>query len=350
MTRFEITRADPRNMTDAEYAAVHELDTLLDAERLPGDPPVPYAEMVQGMRNIPAFVDVTAWGVRDSNSGRLVGTGDIGVTRLEQNRHLAEFNINVHPDYRRQGIARRLLPLIVERARTEQRTLLQGNSNSNVPAGEAFLRRIGATLGLSMHTNQLMLTDLNRALLAEWLELGRQLTAEFELAFWDGDYPEADLPSLADLHNVMNDQPREDLHVEDWHITPQMLRDFERSWTAHGGSHWTLAARHHESGELAGFTDVIWYPSHPELLNQGNTGVWPRYRNRGIGRWLKAAMLDKVMRERPSITKVRTSNAFSNAPMLKLNHALGFKLHHASLAWQVPVERVEAYLAMAAGR
>ena len=51
----------------------------------------------------------------------------------------------------------------------------------------------------------------------------------------------------------------------------------------------------------------------------------PKYRGHGLGKWLKAAMLEKVLAERPAVKFVRTGNADENVPMLKINHALGFK-------------------------
>jgi GNAT superfamily N-acetyltransferase len=74
------------------------------------------------------------------------------------------------------------------------------------------------------------------------------------------------------------------------------------------------------------------------------TGVFPQYRNKGLGRWLKAAMLERVMRERPEVKVVRTGNADSNAAMLKINHELGFKPYMASAIWQVELDKVREYL------
>jgi GNAT superfamily N-acetyltransferase len=74
------------------------------------------------------------------------------------------------------------------------------------------------------------------------------------------------------------------------------------------------------------------------------TGVFPQYRNKGLGRWLKAAMLDKVLKERPQAKYVRTGNADTNVAMLKINTALGFKPYMAEALWQVDLQNVLAYL------
>ena len=59
---------------------------------------------------------------------------------------------------------------------------------------------------------------------------------------------------------------------------------------------------------------------------------------------MKAAMLDKVLKERPQVKYVRTGNADTNAAMLKINNELGFKPYMANALWQVEIDRVTAYL------
>jgi len=56
-------------------------------------------------------------------------------------------------------------------------------------------------------------------------------------------------------------------------------------------------------------------------------------------------MLERVLRDRPEAKFVRTGNADSNAAMLGINQALGFKPYLSHCVWQLETEKVAAYLA-----
>ena len=57
-------------------------------------------------------------------------------------------------------------------------------------------------------------------------------------------------------------------------------------------------------------------------------------------RWLKAANVREVVRLNPQATEIRTQNADSNGPMLKINTDLGFRPFMASTVWQGAVTDV----------
>jgi GNAT superfamily N-acetyltransferase len=102
--------------------------------------------------------------------------------------------------------------------------------------------------------------------------------------------------------------------------------------------------RERKTETLAGNTEIFWNPNRPEHIWQGFTGVLPDHQGQGLGRWLKAEMLQRILRDRPEAAHIRTGNADMNAPMLKINEEMGFRLFSTQIVWQVSLEAVEAYL------
>ncbi|MBI3741062.1 MAG: GNAT family N-acetyltransferase [Chloroflexi bacterium] len=344
MNDFPIIRFDLKAARDTEYRAANALSNQLRAERLPDDPPIPLDEEIRNWQNIPPFVEVHAWSVWDAARARVIAGGVMSFLLMNENKHLADFNLQVLPEFRRQGIARQLLARVVADAQDAQRTLLVTNTHQRVPAGEIFMHRIGASKGLENHVNQLRIADLDRALMQAWIARAQARAKDFELGWWEGKFPDADLQAIADLYNVMNTAPRDKLQMEDFRFAPEQLRQMEKSMFACGIERWTLYARKKSSHQFAGFTEVFWHANRPAIVNQGGTGVFPQYRNLGLGRWLKAAMLEKILRERAQVKFVRTGNADSNAAMLKINSELGFQPYSADCIWQVETEKVVEYL------
>jgi GNAT superfamily N-acetyltransferase len=193
-------------------------------------------------------------------------------------------------------------------------------------------------------TNQLLLAEVDHDMLRAWQERAGERASDFELGLWRGPYPEEELERAAAMMESANLVPREQLDLEDFHFTPEQLRDRDLSMVQRGFDRWTLYAEHRESGQIAGFTEVLWNPSKPDLLEQGGTCVFEEYQNRGLGRWLKAAMIDIVERECPQARRIQTGNANSNAPMLSINREMGFKPYIEVIFWQAEIDRIREYL------
>jgi mycothiol synthase len=235
-----------------------------------------------------------------------------------------------------------MLDVLARIAVEKERALMIARSNDRVPAGESFMQRLGAERSMEMHTNQLRLSELDREWLARWRTAP---VPGYSMGLWDSAYPEEHIEAIALLFEISNDAPRGTLDVEDQHFTPEQLRSMEQFQQARGIQRWTLYLTEEASGRYAGFTEVMWNPNRPMILEQGFTGVDPAFRGHGLGRWLKAAMIDKVLRERPEVALVRTGNANENAPMLKINTEMGFKPYRAATLWQVETAKVLEYLA-----
>jgi len=62
-----------------------------------------------------------------------------------------------------------------------------------IPGGGAFMTCLEAKKGLETYTNQLCVADLARDLIGSWLVRSQENQAEFDLGFWDGASPEAQI-------------------------------------------------------------------------------------------------------------------------------------------------------------
>ncbi len=87
-----------------------------------------------------------------------------------------------------------------------------------------------------------------------------------------------------------------------------------------------LLARHEESGTFAGLSE-LWRSDGPHLYT-GLTGVRRAHRRHGLALSLKLAALRVAAAL--NAPEIRTENASSNAGMLALNDALGFR---REVAW-----------------
>jgi mycothiol synthase len=301
-------------------------------EEVPDDPPLLVEDAIRRMRNLPSTARQHFWVLRHGR--RITAEAFLGWAELESNRKSAFAYVSVEPHLRRRGIGTRLLALAVARSRRVMRPLIFAHSSGRLPAGAAFLRRFGFKQALETHLNQLAVDRLDRALLARWLTAGSERAADYVVEVWDGPVPEQWLAPFAGLYSVMNTIPRGELKVEDTVVTPRMIREGETFLFANGSRRLIACARHAASGALVGFTELAWNPKRATIVWQQNTGVVEAHRNKGLGRWLKAANMDAMLETNPAARCVRTGNADSNAPMLAINRQMGFAPFIAVIAWQ----------------
>ncbi len=343
MSTLEPQSFNSDTATDSEFAAVSEYHNILRAESWPEDDPRPVSHTVRSFRGLKLLNDLRVNTFFIWDEGRVCAEAVAHVPLSEDNRHLAFADVSVHPDYRRQGLGTRLLPHLAEVMVAEERRLLVFGTSDAVAAGSIFAERLGAKRGMETHTNQLDVAALDYDLLRNWQKAAPEGT--FELGFWDGPFPEAEISAIAELIGVMNTAPRDNLEIEDFKLIPEQLRDYERYQAETGTVRWVAYVRERATRTLAGYTEMSWNPCSPSVLRQGDTGVQPAYRGHGLGKWLKAAMLERVLVENPGVACVRTGNADSNTPMLKINHALGFRARLAEVSWELGRDKLQAYRA-----
>ncbi len=334
---MRIERFDPHNATDAEWAAFSQFENLVQREAWPDDPPRSVEYIRRVWQTPPQHVELHVWVAWDDGSGQVLGRGSARIWHVDHNRHIAMGALAVHPAYRRQGIGRQLLVRVAQAAKQAGRTELMGWTDSKAPDGMGFAEHIGATPGIPTSTNQLDLAELDRDLMRSWITRAQERAADYQLEMWEGTWPDADIEAMVRVLDAMNDAPRDE-GWEDETYTAEQLRAFDAARRAQGTESWTAIVRHKTTGEIAGYSELYWNPANPAVANQGDTGVLPAHRHRGLGRWLKAAMAVRLLAERPGVRFIRTGNADSNQPMLSINHAMGFRQYKAWTTWRLAVE------------
>jgi GNAT superfamily N-acetyltransferase len=261
----------------------------------------------------------------------------------EGNTHLAWLQFAVADGSRRRGIGRRLVSRLVEIGAEEGRTSVGASADDGSP-GAAFLAAAGLTHRQVAHLNRLRIRDLDRALIEEWVARAPERAGGYRLLAWDGPTPPEHAEAFAVCTEVMNTAPVGDLEIQHEHMTVERLRRLEAARSESGMTWWTLVALEEATGAFVGFTQLSFSGWRSWAAKQQDTGVDPAHRERGLGRWLKGAMLVRLLDEKPHVTTIDTGNAGSNAPMLSINHALGFRLAKVSGSWQGDLDVVRKHL------
>lgn len=329
---------DPQAAGDRDLLAVYELEKILHLEATPDDPRPTEADYLAYQR-AERSDRVQRLLLARTETG-LAGAAWISWPKAEENRHLARVFIGVHPDHRRQGLGAALLRRTAMIAAEDGRTTLQGWTSSRQPSGEGFCRTMGAREASVSRESRLDLATVDRGLLRRWLD---EPHTGYELVFVEQPTPPELLAATADIIEVMNTAPRDDLDEEDFKVTPEMVRQSEQALLAGGYRLWRYLAREVATGAIVGYTQVSWHAHDPRLVSQGDTAVRPEHRGHRLGGWLKAAMLTKLLAEIPEARAVVTGNAMSNDAMLAINVALGFEPAAIEAVWQVETEAVLRY-------
>ena len=264
-------------------------------------------------------------------------------TPLRDNLDLAELNLQVQPQSRRQGIGTQLWDWAQQLADEQGRHLRHVYVTAPIPGlmepvitaptgdvfpanhpGAQFVTQRGFTLEQveieTMLDLPLDVTDLHQQALKQ--------ASGYAIHTWRTPLPDAWVAGFAALRTqVTSDVPSAGLAVE------RQIWDSERlrhSWEQNAiwGRHTLVtAAEDLITGELVGFSQVVWQDEKPECVQQGYTFVRQDHRGHRLGMLLKTTMINQLAAQCPQIKRVYTDNAGENDHMRSINRALGFQLH-----------------------
>lgn len=260
----------------------------------------------------------------------------------EENKHMCEIRGPlVLQAYARQGLATRMLSYLHDEMEGLGKHTLTGVAVND--AGQALVQKIGGKVAQVAQENRLYLNETDWNMMQEWVNEGQVRSPETRIEI-HRSVPDDLLEQYCNVYTeVMNQAPRDELKVGDIILTPDLWRESMQKISESEGKFLT-AFTVEKDGNISGLTDVIWVPSRPTVLVQRLTGVQVKYRGRGLGKWLKGAVLLRVKDEFPDVTSISTGNAASNEPMLDINRRMGFKLHRQMYVYQVELAQLKEYL------
>jgi GNAT superfamily N-acetyltransferase len=331
-----ITPFDPAVAPDAECAAYASLVASARLDATPDGLRQPAAYVLNRLRNQGADNVTHLWTAGPPADP--AGAAELTWRESPDNRDRAFLTVDVPPSRHSPDVVAAVVGAAAASSAAAGRPLL----HVDTPAGsalDAWVAERGATLGSVEEHNVVRLRSVSHDDVAA---LAGDVPDGYELVAFDGLCPDELMEPFARVAATMNTAPLDDLTMEDWTYSPDTIRNWADGLARRGHTLWTVCARSLSTGELAGFNQVVVRPDYPEVVENEDTAVAVPHRGHGLGLWLKAVNLLRVLDEAPEASCIETWNAASNAHMLRVNRRLGFVCEHVWHSWELPAAAVLA--------
>ena len=329
---------DAGTATAETVAALHEVEVAALAVDEPDRPPPALADLDGLLRVSRADQRTQQWLVVDG--GRPVARSWLTLPDRD-NQHTAFFSATVVPADRRRGIGTALLRAGVDVLAAEGRRAVLVEAFAGSP-GAAFCDAFGFEQAQADRSSVLRLAGVDRA------DVGSLAAAAhpgYRLVGWLERCPDELLDSYARAKRAMNDAPTGSMDWNPLDYTGEHIRADEDVLRRRGQQWRVVAAVHEPTGEVAGLTEVIvsrWSPARAET---DDTAVVPAHRGAGLGLWIKAEMVRRLLAERPDVVEVVTRNGLTNEHMWRINERLGFRTYATCVERQARVAELAARVA-----
>ena len=342
---LDITVFDPKTATSNEWDAVDVFKDAMFQEINPDDPLPPHEirqKMMRQKMDEPSFM-TKIWIVWTEDN-RIAGMFSIEHPRhdspdYEEQKNMVFARIEVAGIFRRQGLGTRMLGEIVKECRQLGDHVQWIQLGSETASGHAFAEHYGATVAWVGKENRLYAEDIDWDMVQQWNTDGSVRAPDVTIELFDG-LIEKDLEAFCALYTELeNQQPLGEMEGAQFTYTPEIIRH-EHENAVQMGNIWTTAITREADGTISGLTDIIYNPQRPHRILIELTGVKDVYRGRGLGKWLKSAMMLHIRQTYPEFRYIATSNADNNAPMLSINERLGFKPYKEGRLYKVSVADV----------
>ena len=344
---FTIKEFDPFIASEETYKEITKLLHALRREVEPIDPLTPMEQIIRGFKQKHPHYDWKHWLIYDEK--KIIAYANIiypkkGTEIYEQNKSIAYPRIQIHKTYRRKGLGTRMMKIFLEELSTNHNEVTTLEREADSESGKKFSEKLQGTIVLSNIESRCNLENIDWKLMEEWRKAGRELTKTSGVKLLTYEkVPDVQLSNFCNLWSELdNQQPLGEIDSKDV-CTPKIRREQEDHNKGLGYRRLTIIAQE-KDGILSGLTEVQTHKTNPYRITQELTGVKEQYRNRGLGKWLKAEMVYQIRDKYPEAKYILTGNAAINKAMLSINNRMGFKEHKKSNQYKFTVKKLKKVL------
>jgi len=263
--------------------------------------------------------------------------------KIDMNPDAISMRVEIHPNYRRQGIGTQLFTKLETYGRQLGRTKIKTwIAPINGPAGSAFATKYGFRKVMEEKESRLYHDKINWHYVNQIKQKYAETDHKYRYERIDrNEWADRILTNrqfaeeMADFYNeVGNLMPMEELETNNFVDTAEDLR--RNAEFIKQSDSWKSQSYYAFNGDtIIGLSDS-YYPNDPPVrdVSTGLTGVRKAYQRQGIASVLKVKILEYYLENFPEFEYIHTENAASNEGMLAINIGLGFVPHVSFESWQ----------------
>lgn len=315
--------------TESEWDELLDYHDALALNIMPDDPLTP-REIKRKWFNQESVESLPhRWLAVNKIDGKIIGRSYVSfytekAAAYENSKHIANIFIDMHSEYRRKGIGTYLLKLVAKKANDNDVTIFQ--SDYILDCSGKFCAKFGFNIASDRSLSRLYLKNINWESLEKWSDNKAQnegVTLEFFETVPE-EYLEEFCKVYTECGKMAPDYDGDYSATEQ--ITPESTRRDEEHCRKNNYVHINVISRE-KDGKISGVSDLGYDKGNPSVIYQGLTGVLVPYRKRGLGKWLKSAMLFYLNEHNSKASYIETGNNKKNVAMLTINDQMGYKVH-----------------------
>ena len=327
---MQIRQIDPSD--DAEFGAWFAVLEASERDERPGEPgSLRHEQQLMAIAGAEPDADVRKTCLVAEDGGRVVGAARAELPQND-NRHLVEVDLAVHPSARRRGAGRALVDAVERLAREDGRMTVIGFADEppgreGRSPGRQALGRLGYAVAQEEVRRDIDL-PLDPARVAELERTCRPCAADYAVRTWWDRVPEDLVDDRAELARQMStDVPKDELDWREEVWDAARIRRDEDLALSMDRSHVAAGAVHVPTGRMVAFTTMGVARAAPQRAYQWETLVSQAHRGHRLGLLLKLTALTELAARSPETAFISTWNAQENAPMIAVNDALGARVN-----------------------